>query len=137
MRARRIAAAALAGGVFGAGLQLAQMTDPAKVQNFLDVAGHWDPSLLFVLGAAVLVATIGFRLVTRRGRPLLDAHFHWPPPGAIDRRLLLGSALFGIGWGLAGYCPGPAFAALGLGRSDALWLAGAMLAGAWLQRRRR
>lgn len=130
----RTIAAALAGGVFGAGLQVAQMTDPRKVQNFLDLAGHWDASLLFVLGAAVAVSALGFALARRRTRPWFDDRFHGPPARAIDRPLLLGSALFGIGWGLAGYCPGPAIASLGFGNAEALWLVPAMLAGAWLQR---
>lgn len=132
----RVAAAALAGMLFGAGLQVAQMTDPRKVQNFLDLAGTWDASLLFVLGAAVTVAALGFALARRRARPWFDDRFHGPPAHAIDRPLLVGSALFGIGWGLAGYCPGPAIASLGFGNTEALWLVPAMLAGAWLQRAR-
>lgn len=132
---RRVVAAGLAGIVFGAGLQLAQMTDPRKVQNFLDLAGHWDPSLLFVLGCAVLVAGLGFRWVLRRPQPVLGDRFHLPTAQAVDRPLVLGSALFGLGWGLAGYCPGPAIASLGLGNPEALWVVPAMLAGAWWQRR--
>lgn len=132
--AARALAAALSGMVFGAGLALAQMTDPRKVQNFLDLAGAWDPSLLFVLGGAVLLATAGFRLVLRRKAPLLDYRFHLSTHQAIDAPLLLGSALFGIGWGLSGYCPGPAVASLALGNAEALWVVPAMLAGAGLQR---
>ena len=122
-----------AGVVFGAGLALAQMTDPRKVLNFLDLAGTWDPSLLFVLGGATGLALLAFRVVLRRPAPLLDAQFHLPEATAIDRRLVIGSALFGIGWGLAGYCPGPAFASIGLGNAEALWVVPAMLAGAALQ----
>lgn len=135
MKAARIVAAALAGFVFGAGLQVAQMTDPRKVQNFLDVAGAWDPSLLFVLGGAVIVAAAGFALARGRARPWFDERFHGPAARRIDRPLLLGSALFGIGWALAGFCPGPAIASLGFASTDALLLVPAMLAGAWLQRR--
>jgi uncharacterized membrane protein YedE/YeeE len=123
-----------AGTLFGLGLALAQMTDPRKVLNFLDLAGTWDPSLLFVLGGAVGVALLAFRLVLRQPAPLFDARFHLPQRSAIDRGLLAGSALFGIGWGLAGYCPGPAIASIGLGNAEALWIVPAMLAGSALQR---
>jgi uncharacterized membrane protein YedE/YeeE len=123
----------VAGLVFGAGLALAQMTDPRKVLNFLDLAGHWDPSLLFVLGGATGLALLAFRAVLRRPAPLLDAQFHLPDATGIDRRLVVGSALFGVGWGLAGYCPGPAFASIGLGNAEAFWVVPAMLAGAALQ----
>lgn len=123
-----------AGTVFGIGLALAQMTDPRKVQNFLDPAGSWDPSLLFVLGGAVVFAAAVFRVLLQRQAPLLDTRMHLPAATAVDRDLLLGSALFGVGWGLAGYCPGPAIASLGLGNSEAWWLVPALLAGAALQR---
>lgn len=127
-------ASLVAGGVFGAGLALSQMIDPRKVLNFLDVAGHWDASLLYVLGGAVTLSAAFFRVVLRRPAPLLDHEFHLPKTPAIDARLLTGTALFGIGWGLAGYCPGPALASLGFGNPEALWLLPAMLAGASLQR---
>lgn len=126
---------ALASGVvFGLGLSLAQMTNPDKVLNFLDLAGAWDPSLLLVLGGAVVLSTLGFRWVMRRGAPLWDSAWHLPLSQAIDRPLLLGSALFGIGWGLAGYCPGPAIASLGFGNAEALWVVPSIVAGAALQR---
>jgi hypothetical protein len=131
--ARAIAALGC-GAVFGAGLAVAQMTDPRKVLAFLDIAGAWDASLLFVLGGAVLLAGLGFRLVLRRSAPLFDDGFHLPTATSMDRALLLGSALFGIGWGLAGYCPGPAIASLGFANPEALWIVPAMLAGAALQR---
>lgn len=127
-------AAALAGVVFGAGLALAQMVDPRKVLGFLDLAGAWDASLLFVLGGAVLVAAAGFRVVLKRTGPALGDRFHISSWTAIDRPLIVGSALFGIGWGLAGYCPGPAIASLGFGNPEALWFVPAMVAGAGLQR---
>jgi uncharacterized membrane protein YedE/YeeE len=120
--------------VFGLGLSLAQMTNPDKVLNFLDIRGHWDPSLLLVLGSAVLLSTGAFRLVLRRDAPLWDRVFHMPLPKAIDSPLVIGSALFGVGWGLSGYCPGPAIASLGFGNPEALWVVPAIVAGAALQR---
>lgn len=131
--ARDLAALA-AGTLFGLGLALAGMVDPHKVLAFLDLAGDWDPSLLFVLGAAVLTAGLGLRLLRHRPRPLFDADFHPPTARSIDGALLLGSALFGLGWGLAGYCPGPALASLGLANAEAAWFVPALLAGAALQR---
>jgi uncharacterized membrane protein YedE/YeeE len=130
----RAAAAAAAGAVFGLGLAVAQMIDPRKVLGFLDLAGAWDASLLFVLGAAVLLAAALWPLVLRRGRPVLDTAFHLSARKAIDAPLLLGSALFGVGWGLAGYCPGPAVASLAFANAEALWFLPAMVAGAWLHR---
>ena len=127
--------AALASGlVFGLGLSLAQMTNPDKVLNFLDLSGHWDPSLLLVLGGAVTLTVLGYTLVFQRGAPLWDRLFHLPLAKAIDRPLLLGSALFGIGWGLSGYCPGPAIASIGFGNPEALWVVPSIFAGAALQR---
>jgi uncharacterized membrane protein YedE/YeeE len=127
--------AALASGVvFGLGLSLAQMTNPDKVLNFLDISGHWDPSLLLVLGGAVVLSALGFRLVFLRSNPLWDSLFHLPLPKSIDRPLVMGSALFGMGWGLSGYCPGPAIASLGFANPEALWVLPAIIAGAALQR---
>lgn len=127
--------AALGGGVvFGLGLSLAQMTNPDKVLNFLDISGAWDPSLLLVLGGAVVLSALGFRLVFRRGAPLWDRLFHVPLTRAIDTPLIVGSALFGIGWGLSGYCPGPAIASIGFGNPEALWVLPGIIAGAALQR---
>ena len=127
--------AALASGVlFGLGLSLAQMTNPDKVLNFLDIAGPWDPSLLLVLGGAVLLTAFGYARVFRRGAPLWDSVFHLPLAESIDPPLVIGSALFGMGWGLAGYCPGPAIASIGLGNPEALWVVPAIVAGAALQR---
>ncbi|HVR65060.1 MAG TPA: YeeE/YedE family protein [Verrucomicrobiae bacterium] len=101
-----------AGLLFGLGLTISGMINPAKVLGFLDIAGDWDPSLLFVLGGAVVAATIGFRLVQRRQAPLFASRFHLPEASGIDIQLILGAALFGTGWGLVGFCPGPAIAAL-------------------------
>ncbi|MGY4829731.1 DUF6691 family protein [Sphaerotilaceae bacterium SBD11-9] len=132
MRAQT-AAGLLAGTVFGAGLAWSQMTDPRKVLAFLDVAGHWDPSLLFVMGGAVAFAFAGYRWVLRRSAPLFDTTFHLSLDTAIDPRLLGGAALFGAGWGLAGYCPGPAIASLAFGNAEMLWFLPALVAGIALQ----
>lgn len=127
--------AALACGLlFGWGLSLAQMTNPDKVLNFLDILGTWDPSLLFVLGGAVVLSTLGFTLVFRRPAPLWDRLFHLPLALSVDRPLIVGSVLFGMGWGLSGYCPGPAIASLGFGNPEALWVVPSIVAGAALQR---
>lgn len=128
-------AALVSGTVFGVGLALAGMTDPLKVLGFLDVAGRWDPSLLFVLGGAVITAFIGYRIVAARGRPLRADHVVTPERSTIDGALVIGSALFGIGWGLGGYCPGPAIAGLGLANGELVWFLPAMLAGGWLRQR--
>ncbi len=131
----RIAVAATSSGIiFGLGLAAAQMTNPDKVLNFLDVTGVWDASLLFVLGAAVTVTVLTYHFVLRLKRPLFDSHFHLPVASLIDRSLIAGAALFGIGWGLAGYCPGPAIASLGFGNVEAFWFLPAMFAGSLLGR---
>ena len=124
----------LAGAVFGVGLAVSQMIDPNKVLGFLDVTGRWDASLLFVLGGAVILSAALFRTVLRRKAPVLDDQFHLPRVTVIDARLVTGAALFGMGWGIAGYCPGPALASLGFANPEALWLLPALLAGASLQR---
>lgn len=130
MAALRIIAALACGALFGFGLSLSGMVDPARVLGFLDLAsGHWDPSLMFVLGGAVMVAVPGVMLQRRLSRPLLDDAFHLPEKTGIDRRLVVGSALFGIGWGLAGFCPGPAVSALSLGLAPVLLFVAAMAAG--------
>lgn len=123
------------GFLFGAGLAVSGMTNPAKVQGFLDLAGEWDPSLAFVMAGAVLSFAIGARLVQRRARPIAGASFPAPAERRIDLRLLSGAALFGIGWGLAGFCPGPAVANLGALRFEALVFVPAMIAGMWLAQR--
>lgn len=123
----------LAGLLFGLGLALAQMTDPNKVLGFLDLAGDWDPSLLFVLGGAVGLAVLGFRLILLRRQPLFDSRFHLPTRRAIDTPLLLGSALFGVGWGIGGYCPGPAIAQLAAPNAETWVFLPAMLLGIWLR----
>lgn len=107
--------ALLSGLLVGFGLTLSQMTDRERVLGFLDVAGAWDPTLIFVLGGAVGVTLLAFRFVLRMPQPLLSNDWHLPTRQDIDRPLILGSAIFGIGWGIAGYCPGPAITALTLG----------------------
>lgn len=119
----------IVGLVFGIGLIVAGMTNPAKVQGFLDLAGRWDPSLAFVMGGAVLVGALAFRFSRERERALLGGVMRLPTARRIDRRLVLGSLTFGIGWGLAGYCPGPALASVASGGTKPLIFAGAMLAG--------
>jgi len=124
----------LCGLIFGLGLGVSQMVDPRKVLGFLDITGAWDASLMFVMGGALLVAAIGFRAVLRRPAPRFSERFHVSAAGSVDAPLLIGAALFGIGWGLAGYCPGPAIASLGFGNAEALCFLPAMVAGAGLQR---
>lgn len=126
----RILTALGSGALFGFGLSLSGMVDPARVLGFLDLAsGHWDPSLMFVLGGAVIVAVPGVILQRRLGRPLFDESFHLPQKTTIDGRLVGGSALFGVGWGLAGFCPGPALSALSLGLVPVLVFVLAMAVG--------
>lgn len=123
------------GGLFGAGLLVSGMTRPSKVLGFLDLAGAWDPSLLFVMAGAILVFAIGYRLVVRQDAPLLAPRFDLPARRAIDRRLVVGAGLFGVGWGLAGFCPGPSLVAAGSGGLTALIFVAAMTAGMLLQSR--
>ncbi len=130
----RLLSALLVGMVFGAGIAVSGMANPAKVLNFFDIAGSWDPSLAFVMGGALIVAFVGYRVVLRRPAPVFDARFHLPTRRDIDPALVGGSALFGIGWGIAGFCPGGAIPALGLGQPDALLFVLAMLAGILLAR---
>ena len=122
-------AALAAGLLFGMGLALAGMTDPAVVLGFLDFFGHWNPALVFVMAGAVVVSFVGFRLVLGRGAPLFAPHFLLPVLMIIDAPLVIGAALFGLGWGLAGYCPGPAIASLVSLNRDVLLFVAAMLAG--------
>lgn len=126
----RVLAALAAGALFGFGLSLSGMVDPARILGFLDLAsGHWDPSLMFVLGGALIVAIPGTMLQHRLRHPLLDDGFHLPTKTKVDGRLVAGSALFGVGWGLAGFCPGPAVSALSLGLAPVVLFVMAMAAG--------
>ena len=135
--ALRVIAALVSGLVFGLGLAVSGMMNPAKVIGFLDVAGDWDPTLAFVMIGALLVAVPAYRFIPKRPRPVLEEGFDLPKKQAVDRPLVLGSTLFGIGWGLVGFCPGPAVAALGTGLAPVFAFVAAMLAGmalhAWLR----
>jgi len=121
--------AGLAGLLFGIGLVVADMTNPAKVRAFLDIGGNWDPSLAIVMVTALLVPGIGYRLVFKRDKPLFAPTFQTPTNTALDARLLIGAGLFGVGWGLVGLCPGPAIAALSFGGWPVLGFFAAMAAG--------
>ncbi|MDV3250725.1 YeeE/YedE family protein [Devosia sp. BK] len=131
-----LATATLSGVLFGAGLYVSQMVDPLKVLRFLDFtaipSGGWDPSLAFVIGPAIIVMFVAVRLGRRRNAPLFDTHFHEPKTKQIDLRLILGAALFGIGWGMSGICPGPAISLIAF-PPEGIWLfLAAMLAGSYL-----
>jgi uncharacterized protein len=119
----------VAGLLFAAGLIISGMSNPSKVLNFLDVGGHWDPTLAVVMGGALLVTVPAFHFVLRRSAPLLAGRFQLPTKPRIDLQLVTGSAIFGVGWGLAGLCPGPALTALGSGATSASVFVAAMLAG--------
>jgi hypothetical protein len=126
----RLIVALLAGAIFSFGLSLSGMIDPARIIGFLDIAsGRWDPRLMFVLGGAVIVAAPGVMLQRRMARPVLDSQFHLPEKTGIDARLVAGSVIFGIGWGLAGFCPGPAISALSTGLAPVVLFVCAMAAG--------
>ena len=130
-----ILAALVSGALFGVGLAISGMTDRHVILGFLDVAGAFNPQLVYVLAGAVAVTAVAFRFVLRLPRPLLAAGFQLPAATAADRRLLLGAAIFGIGWGLAGFCPGPALVGLAGGLRDALIFVPAMLAGSLIHYR--
>ena len=125
----------IAGLLFGLGLAVSGMTDPARVLGFLDIAGAWDPTLMFVLGAAVGTTFVGYRLVFARGTPLFSAKFQLPTKQELDAKLLGGAALFGVGWGLSGYCPGPAIASIGGLTLPLLALLAAMVLGWFIAQR--
>lgn len=121
--------ALLLGLLFGAGLLLSGLANPAKVLAFLDLAGPWDPSLALVMVGAISVAVVPFLIARRRTTSLLGLPMQLPTARRVDRRLVVGALLFGAGWGLAGICPGPAFVLLGAGERQVIWFVGAMLAG--------
>ncbi|KAA1011505.1 YeeE/YedE family protein [Paraburkholderia panacisoli] len=121
--------ALLAGLIFGTGLIISGMANPAKVLGFLNLAGNWDPSLAFVMAGAIAIGAPGFSIARRLKRSVLDAPMQLPTATRIDRRLLVGSALFGAGWGLAGFCPGPALVSTGSGEPKAVLFVVAMLVG--------
>ena len=123
----------LVGLLFGWGLLIAGMADPGKVQGFLDLVGAWDPSLAFVMGGAIAVGLVAFAVARRRTTTLLGGALHLQTSSDVDRRLIAGATIFGIGWGLAGFCPGPGIVAIGLGEPLALLFVAAMLVGMALQ----
>lgn len=131
---QRTIMAGLIGLVFGTGIALSGMANPAKVLNFFDIAGSWDPSLAFVMGGALIVTAIGYFFVLRRVRPVYEAKFHLPTNRRLDVPLVAGSAVFGIGWGISGFCPGGAIPALGFGEVSAWAFVGSMLVGIFAAR---
>lgn len=130
----RLASAFAIGLIFGLGIALSGMINPAKVLNFFDLAGTWDPSLGFVMMGALAVAIPGYRLVLRRPAPVMEDRFQLPDTRVIDRRLVLGSAAFGVGWGIAGFCPGGALPALGTGEPSVYLFVAALIGGLLLAR---
>lgn len=130
----RVLVALAAGVLFGLGLTISEMVNPAKVLAFLDITGAWDPSLALVMLGALIIALPAYRAAQGRSRPLLEERFHWPAASVIDHRLLAGAALFGIGWGLVGFCPGPAVASFAFGAAKSFIFVGAMATGAMLAR---
>lgn len=131
--ARKLLPPLLSGALFGAGLTISGMTDPARVRGFLDVFGAWDPTLAFVMGGAVLVMSVAWRLRNGMAAPLFAAKFSLPDRNDLDARLIAGSVLFGVGWGIAGLCPGPAIASLALSPMSVVPFVLAMLVGMNLQ----
>ncbi|MBY4892887.1 YeeE/YedE family protein [Rhodobacteraceae bacterium N5(2021)] len=130
----RLFAAYVIGTIFGVGISISGMANPAKVLNFFDVAGAWDPSLIFVMGGALVTTFIGYKLVFGRKTPVFGREFLVPQRRDLDARLIGGSALFGIGWGIAGFCPGGALPALGTGRWEVFAFTAALLVGIILAR---
>jgi len=122
----------LIGVLFGFGLLISGMTNPQKILNFLDLAGSWDPSLLFVMGGAVLIGLIGFYLLTQRSQAFFGGALRVPTRRHISKLLVIGSIIFGAGWGIAGFCPGPAIVSVGSGQAKAIVFVIAMLAGMWI-----
>ena len=134
MVSRQILVALISGVLFGAGLALSGMADPSRVRAFLDVAGDWDPTLAFVMGGALIPMALAWRVKRRLDRPMAAPAFDVPDTRRLDARLVTGSALFGIGWGIAGLCPGPAIAGLALNPAQAALFVAAMLGGVGLHR---
>lgn len=131
---RHILPGLFVGLLFGAGLALSGMINPARVLGFLDVAGSWDPTLAFVLGGALLPSALSYALIRRMKRPVMADEFCIPKNRTVEIRLLAGAAIFGVGWGLVGLCPGPAIAGMVLGKWEIWLFVAAMIAGMWLQR---
>lgn len=131
---KKIIAAFTAGLLFSLGLSVSQMVNPAKVLAFLDLAGAWDPSLIFVMGGALGVTALGYPLVFKRAHPIFAERFQLPTKTDLDARLIGGSALFGVGWAMSGYCPGPAIAAVGIGGEKTWIFLLTMVIGMWAKR---
>jgi len=127
-------AALVAGTLFGLGLAVAGMIDPAKILNFLDIFGTWDPSLAFVMGGGLLVNAIATPLIMRRKTPMLAEFFRTPTKHQVDKRLIIGGVLFGAGWGIGGYCPGPMLTALSFANTDIIAVVGAYIIGTFIAR---
>ena len=130
----RLLSGYIVGLVFGLGIAISGMINPAKVLNFFDLFGTWDPSLVFVMGGALVTTFIGYRIVWRRPAPMLEGAFQLPTNAKLDARLIGGSAVFGLGWGIAGFCPGAALPALGTGQAGVFAFVAALLAGIWAAR---
>jgi uncharacterized protein len=124
----------ISGMLFGAGLAISGMINPAKILNFLDLFGQFDATLIFVMGAGLIIATIGYQLIFKRGKPFFESQFHLPTETGINGKLIGGAALFGIGWGTSGFCPGPAIASLVFGYQQSFIFVAAMIAGTLLVR---
>lgn len=131
---RRLLPPLISGLIFGAGLTIGGMTDPARVRGFLDILGNWDPTLAFVMGGALIVMAVAWRIQRRMKRPMFSESFSLPERQDLDAKLVTGAALFGIGWGIAGICPGPAVASLALVPGQVLPFLAAMIAGMTLYR---
>ncbi|MGB0447126.1 MAG: DUF6691 family protein [Pseudomonadales bacterium] len=129
---QRLITALIAGIIFGAGLVVSEMVNPVKVQGFLNIFGNWDPSLILVMGGAVVVTLISSRFILRRVAPMFTDSFELPVSTIIDRRLILGAVLFGLGWGLSGYCPGPGLVNALINPNEAIVFIPALLIGAWI-----
>lgn len=125
----------LVGLIFGLGISISGMANPAKVINFFDFAGHWDPSLAFVMGGGVVVTLFGYRWALSRTKPLFESKFSMPTRSDIDKKLIIGSLIFGTGWGIAGFCPGGALPALGTGHPTVIIFVAALVAGIYLTRK--
>jgi uncharacterized membrane protein YedE/YeeE len=139
MNIKSLLVALISGTLFGLGLSIAQMIDPAKVVNFLDITGQWDPSLAFVMAGALAVNLVATPLILKRNKPVCDTLFRTPLKEQIDRRLILGAALFGVGWGVAGYCPGPLITSLSFVSSDILivltaYIIGTLFTRLWMRK---
>lgn len=139
MNVKSLLIALISGTLFGLGLSVAQMIDPAKVVNFLDITGSWDPSLAFVMAGALAVNIVATPMILKRKNPVCDTIFRTPLKEQIDRRLLIGAALFGVGWGIAGYCPGPMITSVSFVSSDIMivltaYIVGTLLTRLWMRK---